>query len=186
MQRYFLLALMILIVSPVLAFSQGGFYVGGSVGTAFVDAKVSETTGEDFSFNKNNFAWKLYGGLELSDFLSAEGGFRNTGKAENKISGATLTTETKGWDVAAVGRMNLLMVQVFAKAGLFFQSTENSLNTGDPATSGSEDKTKSVFLWGFGAGLKLGTIGVRAEWENIEVESPANLSMLSVGVTLGL
>ncbi len=186
MKPTYILILLFLTLSPPLLFSQSGFYIGGSAGTAFVDAKVSETTEADFSFNKNNFAWKLYGGLQLTDFLSAEGGFRNTGKAENKVSGVTLSTSTKGWDVVAVGKMNLLMVQVFAKAGLFFQNTENSFDSGIPGGSGTEDETGSVFLWGFGAGLQLGTIGIRAEWENLSVKIPENLSMLSVGVTMGL
>ena len=77
-----------------------------------------------------------------------------------------------------MGRLKISIVDVFAKAGAFFWKTEAG---GD--VSGSNDGT--AFLWGLGAGVRLGPIGVRLEWESMEVENPQNLSMLSLGATLG-
>ncbi len=41
------------------------------------------------------------------------------------------------------------------------------------------------FIWGLGAGVRLGPVGVRLEWESMEVQKPDNLTMLSLGATLG-
>ena len=41
------------------------------------------------------------------------------------------------------------------------------------------------FFWGLGAGVHLGPIGARLEWESVEGGGPDNLSMVSLGATLG-
>jgi len=46
------------------------------------------------------------------------------------------------------------------------------------------DENGTDFLWGLGAGARLGPIGVRLEWESLEMDGP-NMSMVSLGATLG-
>jgi len=41
-------------------------------------------------------------------------------------------------------------------------------------------------MWGVGATLRLGSMGVRAEWERFELEAYDRLSLLSLGVLFGL
>jgi hypothetical protein len=170
---------LLILISASLLQAQGGFYLGGSVGSSFVETKVGELEEQDLKIDKNNFAYKIFGGLRLSEFLSAEGGYRNTGKAKTDIENVTLSTTTYGWDVAAVGKLDILLITAFAKAGAFFWKTKIELIEEAPEDNGT------AFLWGFGAGINLGSIDFRVEWENMEVEETENLSMLTAGITFG-
>jgi len=175
----YLLLLLLFLSYPTFAGEKGSFYVGGSLGTAFVETSSEELEGEDLKIDKNNFAYKLFGGYRFTDFMSAEGGYRNLGQAENKVLGSTLSTKTYGWDVAAVGKLEIIMVNVFAKAGMFFWNTKSALDETSEEVNGND------FFWGLGAGVNLGVLEARIEWEKFEVKDPENLSMLSVGVTFG-
>jgi len=177
-----------IIVLSIFAFGQlsaqdGGFYLGGAAGTSFLNHTLSETVDgigiSDFKIDQNNFAYKIFAGFRLNSFLGVEGGYRNTGKAEDTIEGHTLSSTTKGWDVEALGVLDLEIAFVFAKAGAFFWNTENSY--GDLVN----DENKTGFLWGVGAGIKLGGLAIRAEWESLGTDNPESLSMLTAGVTFG-
>jgi opacity protein-like surface antigen len=164
---------------PVFAGGNSSLYVGGSLGSAFVETSSEDLQEEDLKIDKNNFAYKIFGGYRFTDFMSAEGGYRNLGQAENKVLGSTLSTKTYGWDVAAVGKLEIILVNVFAKAGMFFWNTKSALD------EFSEEESGNDFFWGLGAGVNLGMLEARIEWEKFEVESPENLTMLSIGVTFG-
>jgi len=171
---------LVILISNISA--QQSIYLGGNIGTAFVKKTVEDLEGigiSNFQFDENNFAYKLFAGYKLNRFLSVEGGYRNTGKAENEKDGYTLSSTTTGWDVEAVGIFNLEYYFVFAKAGAFFWNTENEAGE----LINSEDSTG--FLWGLGAGINLGGLAVRAEWESLGTDNPETLSMLTFGVTFG-
>ncbi len=166
-----------------LSAQDGSFYLGGGVGTSFINHTLSETVEgigiNDFKIDQNNFAYKIYAGYRMNKFLALEGGYRNTGKAEDTFAGETLTSTTKGWDVEAVGVLDLDILFAFAKAGAFFWNTENSY--GEEVN----EVKKTGFLWGVGVGVKLGGLAVRAEWESLGTDNPESLSMLTAGVTFG-
>ena len=48
-----------------------------------------------------------------------------------------------------------------------------------------DSESGTDLLWGLGAGVHLGPIAVRLEWESVEVSGPDNLSMVSLGATFG-
>jgi hypothetical protein len=50
---------------------------------------------------------------------------------------------------------------------------------------GTLDDSGSDFFWGLGAGVHLGPLGVRAEWESVMIDDPDGLSMVSLSGTLG-
>jgi len=52
-------------------------------------------------------------------------------------------------------------------------------------SSSPVDDSGTDFLWGLGAGVHLGPIGVRGEWESVAISGPSSLSMLSLSATLG-
>lgn len=183
--KYFRFSLfaVLLFVFGQLSAQDGGLYLGGSVGSSFVNHTLSETVDgigiNDFKIDQNNFAYKIFGGYRLNKFLALEGGYRNTGKAEDAFEGISISSKTKGWDVEAVGVLDLQVLFAFAKAGAFFWKTENSF--GEEVN----DVSKTGFLWGVGVGVKLGGLAVRAEWESLGTDNPESLSMLTAGVTFG-
>ena len=177
-----------LFVSMFLMFIQvsaqdDGIYIGAGIGSSFInhtlEAAIDGASTDDLTINKNNFAYKIFAGYRTSKFLSIEGGYRNTGKAEDKTDEYTISTTTKGWDIEAVGTLDFDILFAFAKAGAFFWNTENSRD------QEIYDESKTGFLWGVGAGVRLGGLAIRLEWESLGTTNPESLSMLTGGVTFG-
>ena len=166
-----------------LSAQDGGLYLGGSVGSSFINHTLEETADgigiNDFKIDQSNFAYKIFGGFRANKFLAIEGGYRNTGKAEDTVEGHTISSITKGWDVEAVGVLDLEIIFPFVKAGAFFWNTENIF--GEVVN----EENKTGFLWGVGIGVKLGGLAIRAEWESLGTDDPESLSMLTAGVTFG-
>jgi hypothetical protein len=185
MKSSFLIFVMLLfLVYPLTAFGVGGFYFGGSVGRTSMENNLSTVGTEDLTLDENNISYKVFGGLHLNNFLSAEGGYRGMGEAESEVAGYSLSSSTKGWDVAALGKMGLLgLVHVFAKAGMFFWNTESAFE--NPTEKIGDETTGSDFMWGVGATVTLGSLGVRLEWEKFEIGDLEQFSMISAGVSFG-
>lgn len=176
--KYFLFISMFFIFVQLSA-QTSGIYLGGGVGTSFINQTLESTSFDDVKFDENNFAYKIYAGYRANKFLSVEGGYRNTGKAEDKTNEYTISSTTKGWDVEAVGAFDLEILFLFAKAGAFFWNTEN--------TFGQEinKENETGFLWGVGAGVKFSGLAVRLEWESLGTTNPESLSMITGGVAFG-
>jgi opacity protein-like surface antigen len=164
--------------SPALA---EGFYVGAGIGNTFFSSKfsVGDVSDQVQDIDENSTAWKIFGGFSGHKFLGLEGGYRDFGEIESDFGSETLKSKVKGWDVEALGRIQIAIVDVFAKAGVMFWDSETTF--GDETA----DDSGTNFLWGLGAGVHLGPIGVRLEWETLEQKDVDNLSAVSLGATLG-
>jgi hypothetical protein len=81
--------------------------------------------------------------------------------------------------VEALGRFQIAIVDIFGKAGVMFWSHDLTL------LGRTSDESGTDFFWGLGAGVRLGPIGARLEWESVEGGGPDNLSMVSLSATLG-
>jgi hypothetical protein len=176
----FLAVVLFLIYMPVQAQLPGKLYLGASIGSSFIETKPQEIGGEQLKLDKSGFAYKFYAGFKFMKLLGAEAGYRNLGTVKNTVQNIEVKTNIKGFDLFATGTVNLAMLDVFAKAGYFFWNSEVS---GADVTIKSDDKN---FAWGVGAGLNLGTLGVRAEWESFSASDMKNLSMLTAGVNFVL
>ena len=169
MKKVFLLAALLLI--PLFSWSQ--FYVGGSVGNSFINTDLDDISGDSFKFDGNSFGWKVFAGTGIK-FMGIEGSYRSLGKIKTNSGGEAYSVVNSGGDIALKGNINLGPVVAFAKGGVFF-STEKIKNL--------DLKTNSTnFLWGLGAGLNLGGLGVRLEYESLG----KGLSMLTLGAAIQL
>lgn len=177
--KILIIAFAVAILCPLSAF--GTMYVGASIGNAWQSdsTDANEVFNEAGNIDENSTGWKIFGGFRSESFFGVEGGYRDLGEVESKISDETYKTSTNGWDVEAIGIVTLSVVRLFGKAGAFFWNTDSSY------TSFSEAESGTSFIWGLGAGITLGPVGVRLEWESMEVDSMDNLSMLSLGASLG-
>jgi len=173
------------ILSVLLVFSLGssfaqGIYIGASIGNSFYGDKF-DLGNEVKEINENSTGYKFFGGFSSKSFFQIEGGFRNLGTVKTDIEGYSVESKTSGWDVYGMGRLQVLnLIDLFAKAGAFFWKTESGIVS---QVLGEDSGT--AFAWGLGAGVHLGPIGVRLEWENFQIQDPATLSMLSLGATFG-
>ncbi|MEN8193315.1 MAG: outer membrane beta-barrel protein [Bacteroidota bacterium] len=166
--------LTIFLLSSV-TFAQG-VYFGGGVGNTFFNTEVNTAWDEIKDISDNATAWKAFIGLSLNDFLNVEGGYRSFGTVKARIIDKDYNSKTTGWDIEALGRIQIAIVDIFGKAGVMFWSRDNDFR-GD--TSGSD------FFYGLGAGVHLGPFGIRAEWESVAISGPENLSMVSLSGTFG-
>jgi OOP family OmpA-OmpF porin len=173
-KKIIVLSLIIAVLAPLPAMA--GMYGGAAIGNSWFNVKPEAADIGEIS--ESSTGWKIFGGFKNDGFLGVEGGYRDMGEVTYQDSGFSADSKTNGWDIEAVGRVKVAIVDIFAKAGAFFWETKLG---GD--ASGSTDGT--AFIWGIGAGVRLGPIGVRLEWESMEVKEPDTLSMLSLGATLG-
>ena len=159
--------------------AQKGLYFGASMGPSFVNKKVTDISMDDLSIDGNDMAYKMYVGYKLPAFLALEAGYRNLGKVVNEHS----VHNSKGWDLNAKANISLGPLQVFGKAGAFFNDVNVTFQ--DPIHP-TIDKNNTKFMFGFGAGLNIERLGIRAEWESLDISKGNNVSMLTAGITYRL
>ncbi len=159
--------------------AQEGLYFGGSVGPSFVNKKIADLDLDDIKVDGHDLAYKIYAGYRLPAFLAFEGGYRNLGKISDDIA----EHNSSGWDLGAKADISLGPVQVFGKAGAFFNNVEVTFK--DPIHP-DINKNNTKFMFGFGAGLNIERLGIRAEWESLDISSDSKVSMLTAGITYRL
>jgi len=167
--------IIILLFVTVECYSQ--FYIGASIGNSFINKDLTDLNGDDFKIDENSFGYKIFGGFG-SKFIGGEGGYRDLGTVSSSDGSDNLSSKITGWDVAARGRVSIGPVFVSAKAGVFFAKAKNEINQREFTNNSTN------FLWGLGAGVKLGLLGLRLEWESLDMSSDSKLSMLTLGATV--
>ncbi len=176
--RYFMviLVLAVFLLNPLWAQVPGKLFIGGGIGSSFVETKPTDIGGADLKMDGNGFAYKLFAGYKFVKLIGVEGGYRSLGNIKNTVQGVNIESNIKGFDVFGTATLNFAMLEVFAKAGYFFADTQ--LKFDDVVN----DANSSQFAWGVGAGLGLGKLGIRAEWESLKVKDLESPSMLTASV----
>ena len=178
-------ALALAISSAGVAHGEIGPYVGGSVGQTRIEGSLTDVGVAEFRIEGNDFAYKIFFGLELPGPIAVEGGYRDFGTVSDANNIVTLTSQSDGFDAFVLGKLPVGPVSLFAKAGLIAWNTEFEVRAGSgllvPDRLVTDDGID--FAWGLGVSAELGKFGVRGEFERFEAELPGRVSMLSVGVT---
>ena len=162
-------------------------YLGASAGQATADISCPAGT----SCDDKDTAWKVYGGLEVNEYISMEAGYVDLGKVG--YSGAkTGSRETKGMLLQLVGTYALNpSFTLIGRGGMNFLATDvNGTIAGTPNNNASD--TDVVWSAGLGAQYNFTqSVGLRMEWERyFKPGSPAanggtgeaNVDLLSAGV----
>lgn len=162
-------------------------YIGGNIGQSSSD--ITCPTG--VSCDDSDTAWKIYGGMEINEYISMEVGYADLG--EVKYSGAkTGTRETNGMLVDVVGTYAINPSFILsARGGMNFLNTEvNGTIAGTPTLNTGDTDV----VWSFGVGGQYNltpSVGLRLDWERFfEAGSSdynggtgeADIDMLSAGV----
>ena len=180
MKKIILIASGLLLLLSSSSFA-GGFYLGAGIGNTFFSQEVEDIQDQALKIDENSTAWKIFGGFPVNEFLHIEGGYRNFGNiSTNVLDFFEVESNLNGWDIEAMGRLKIVMVDVFAKAGVMFWNNEVKV-FGETV----QEESGTDFLWGLGAGVHLGPIGVRLEYESLAVKDIDNLGMVSLSATLG-
>ena len=175
MNRYlpFIISVFVIVIAASPAFAKG-LYAGAGIGSSFYSSEIADAEGEFMKIDENSTAWKIFGGFRGPSIIGVEGGYRHFGTV--KVGDLDVESKTAGWDIEALGRIEIAIVDIFGKAGVMFWNTDTNF---DGDNSGTD------FLWGLGAGAHFGPFGARLEWETLEGGGPDNLSMVSLSGTFG-
>jgi OmpA-OmpF porin, OOP family len=193
----FLLGSLVLMAAstPRVASAQSSWYVGGSAGQSRIDASTGEIesgfliddafTASGTTLDKSDTGWKAYAGWRFNQFLAAEAGYADLGKASFNttiVAAPSGTVPTPPFALQATAKARgvflsalvhwpfLERYSVFAKAGVFrseAEFTETIPSTGATRVSRTERHTDA----NFGAGLQwqvLPAMSVRVEWERFQ------------------
>ncbi|WP_324778479.1 outer membrane beta-barrel protein [Thiobacillus sedimenti] len=145
-------------------------YVGASAGRATADVTCPAGTACDDS----DTAWKVYGGLEVNEFISMEVGYLDLGKV-GYTGAKTGTRETNGMMLQLVGTYALNPdFTLMARGGMNILNTEVNGTIAGTANGNTGD-TDVVWSLGLGAQYNVTqSVGLRVEWERyFNTGSPA-------------
>lgn len=136
-------------------------YLGANVGQSNSD--ISCPVG--ISCDDSDTAWKIYGGLEINEFISMEVGYIDLGEVQ--YSGEeTGTRETNGVIVAMVGTYAISPSFVLSgRGGMNFLTVEVDGTIAGTPTLNTED---TDIAWSFGVGAQYNvtpSVGLRLDWE---------------------
>lgn len=160
------LAVLLGIGAPAWAVDDGP-YIGASIGQASFKDDF-----EDINFDEDDTGWKVFGGARWG-MLGFEGGYVDFGNPA--AAGGTIEANASGFDLFGMLILPLGPVDVFGKVGGIWWETESSVGGLRADDDGAD------LAWGFGLGLRLGSVQVRAEYERFEIGDLDELSMISIG-----
>ena len=161
-----------LLFCPVAEAKDEGFYLGAGLGLSSLEQSVRLTESGKVKIDDNDYAYKMFGGYQLSPWLAVEGGFRDMGT----LSSGRVKTDLSGIDAFAVAGFPLGPVRLFGKLGGIYAQSDTRIRGG---VKFSDDG----FDLGAGAGLEfeLGSFGLRGEAEYFDALD--GVWMYSVGAT---
>jgi len=156
-------------------------YVGASAGQSTTDSCITGTCDD------SDTAWKVYGGLEMNEYISMEVGYVDLGTV--KYSAPTGTRDTNGMTIQLVGTYALNpSFTLIGRGGMNILNTEvNGAIAGTPVNNAGDTDVS----WSLGLGAQYNftkSVGLRMEWERyFEVGDPnstgeADIDLLSAGV----
>jgi OOP family OmpA-OmpF porin len=135
-------------------------FIGASAGQASFDIDCPAGS----SCDDTDTAWKIYGGLEVNEYIQMEVGYADLGEA--KSSGATSgTAEVNGMTIQVVGTYAFNpSFSLIGRGGMNILNLEvNETTAGISSNDGDTDVAWSL---GLGAQYNLSkSVGLRAEWE---------------------
>ena len=170
--------LAVLALAPNLM-AQKGLYFGGSVGPSYINKSITDVDFSNLDIHGNDLSYKIFAGYQLPAFLALEAGYRDLGKVSDNIA----QHNSSGWDLNAKATLPLGPLQIFGKAGAFFNNVKVTFN--DPVHP-DINNSNTKFMFGFGAGINIQRLGLRAEWEALDLEKNSKVSMLTAGITYRL
>ena len=118
----------LLALSPLTALADGGFYVGGSVGSSSLSNDF-----DGFEVDADSTAFRLIAGWQFNDFFSLEGGYHNFGELEQSFDDGgdpiDISLKADGFTLGGTGSIPLgEKFALFGRAGAFFWDGAAEIN----------------------------------------------------------
>lgn len=184
-KRVLTAVLVLALATSASAYGEIGPYVGLSAGLSQVELDLTDVGGVDLEIDEDDSAFRVFFGLELAGPLAVEVGYRDLGRVTDQSGVVAVTSESDGVDAFAIGFLKLGPVALFAKGGVIVWDSE--LETRAPSGVGVPDiRVKddgTDFAWGVGVKFEIGKIALRGEYEQLEMDLPDQVSVVSVGIS---
>jgi opacity protein-like surface antigen len=158
-----LLTVVILVVGQSALAVEGGFYLGGSLGGATSKVKATDFDRSDFTFDENDFAWKIFGGFHFLQFFAVEAAYRDLGSPSTTLPEGNAEIDQNAFDVSGLLGLPLGPLFVFGKVGAVYWDADVTLD----GIKTSEDGTD--FSAGLGASLDITRFRLRGEIEYFDI-----------------
>ena len=144
------------------AHAEEGFYVGAGVGLTQIEDDEA-----GLSFDDSAIGWRVLAGYQFTDHFAIEGGYFDSGEAEDSILGFDVDIELTGFTVFGVGIIPLNDAwELFGKAGYYDGEAEASV------LGVSVDDDESGLVLGVGARYNFGNnVAVRGDFDWFDTEA---------------
>ena len=176
------MASLLLVSTPIIAGSESGFYLGGSLGQATIKAKGQTPGGDDFDFNEDDPGYKIFAGynfgvIPLMD-LAVEGSYVDFGNPNTTLTtGNRIEYDLAGWDLLGLAALTLGPFSVFGKAGVIAWDADVLIDDVKSSESGSDP------VYGLGVKLHFGSVAARAELEYFDINEVNDAYLASIGLS---
>lgn len=180
-----LLGSAILLVMPVsyANAAESGFYLGGSIGSAAVEADIDGAIGLPQPppvFDEDDFGWKVFAGYNFAlgevFMLGLEGGYTDLGKPSADILNTPISVSPTAMNLYGTAGFDLGPINLFAKYGVVNWDVEAFIDDIRVSDDGSDP------AYGVGLRFNLGSVEIRGEYEIFDISDAEDVTMLSVGL----
>jgi len=140
-----------------------GFYAGSGAGIYYVDI-------DGLNFDEQAPTLRLFGGYQLNQYVSFEGGFTNLFEASGDVLGVDVDMDGTAWDVSVRPSMPLGdNLTAYAILGWTEYDLEFSASAG--GTSASASGSDGDIHYGLGGAFNINdSWNVRGEWTTVDVD----------------
>lgn len=170
-----------LVLLPLCASADSGFYIGGSAGGATLEAEIGATTlTPALSFEEDDTALKIFGGYVFdlpAVNLAIEAGYVDFGEPEVATNVGDFRLDTTGLNLWGIAGFEAGPVDLYAKLGYIAWDVDVSADF----VAGSQSEDGTDLGYGVGIGFNIGSVQIRGEYEMYDLDD-ADLSMLSLGL----
>lgn len=163
-------------LAALSAQADSGVYVGGGAASTKIEDSAGNPGGADFS--ESHAGMKIFAGYKLDVLplvkFAAEAGYRDLGKPSATIGGVEVDYRVHGFDYGVLAGVGLGPVDLFGRVG----GMQYQLEKNRGGIRNNYDGSAPVY--GVGAWFTLFGLGVRAEYEKIDIDELDDAGMVSV------
>lgn len=152
-----------------------GIYLGAGVGQSAIKISDTDPSFGNFDVDSDDTAWKAFLGWRPLGFLAVEAGYRDFGSGSDSSGTLRSAADVNAFDASVLGILPVGPIDVFARAGLVAWDAEVKLNDG--STFEKTDYDSEDLIYGAGLGFRLGSLGVRGEYEIIDANEFSDIEM---------
>lgn len=184
--RLALIGSAIFLVMPVTYANaaESGFYLGGSIGSAAVEANIDDggvvLPPPPPVFDEDDFGWKVFAGYNFAlgevFTLGLEGGFTDLGKPAADIAAIPISIDPTALNLWGTAGVDIGPINIYGKYGVVSWDVDAIIDDIRVSDDGSDP------AYGVGLRFNLGSVEIRGEYEIYDISDVEDVTMLSVGL----